>query len=163
MRIEKPKRVSRSYTQQLCAPPGEVFPLLCPVRETEWVNDWHPRLVISESGRAEPGCIFVTPGVPQDAVWLMTGYDAERFRLEIVKVIPEIVIGTIRVELTAAGEAACTADITYSYTSLSREGDLALDQFTADHFDAFMRTWEAELNHFLEHGSKLDLAQKPMA
>lgn len=163
MRIEKPKRVSRSFTQHLCAPPDRVFPLLCPVRETEWVNDWRPRLVISESGLAEPGCIFVTPGIPDDAVWLMTEYDTERHRLLIVKLIPEIVIGTISVELASGDTDACVAHITYSYTSLSPQGDVALDEFSTEHFESFMRTWEAELNHFLEHGSMLDLGRKPPA
>ena len=166
MRIEKPKRVSRSFTQHLCAPPDRVFPLLCPVRETEWVNDWRPRLVISASGLAEPGCIFVTPGIPEAAVWLMTDYDTERHWLRIVKVIPEMVIGTIQVGLTADGEDACTADITSSYTSLSPHGDRAIHEFTKAHFESFMRTWEAELNHFLEHGTKLKLVKggrKPAA
>lgn len=163
MRIETPNRVSRSYTQHLCAPADRVFPLLCPVRETEWVNDWRPRLVISESGLAEPGCIFVTPGIPDDALWLMTMFDTERHRLEIVKVIPGMVVGTISVSLAAAGEGSCTADITYSYTSLSDHGDLALEEFTEDHFAAFMKTWENELNHFLRTGSKLPLAKKGKA
>ena len=44
MRIERPNRVSRSFIQSLCRPPGEVFSLLCPVREVEWVNGWHPKL-----------------------------------------------------------------------------------------------------------------------
>ena len=49
MRVEKPNRVSHSYTQHLNAPPSTVFELLCPVRETEWVNDWRPKLVLSDS------------------------------------------------------------------------------------------------------------------
>ena len=68
MRVEKPNRVSRSYTQHLGAPPTEVFPLLCPVREAEWVKDWRPRLVLSDSGFAEPDCVFITPGIPEDAL-----------------------------------------------------------------------------------------------
>lgn len=41
MDIRQPKRVRHSYTQSLIAPPGKVFPLLCPVREKEWVSDWN--------------------------------------------------------------------------------------------------------------------------
>ena len=54
MNIVKPHRVTRSYTQKLDASADQVYPLLCPVREAEWVNGWHPRLVISSSGLAEP-------------------------------------------------------------------------------------------------------------
>jgi hypothetical protein len=159
MRVEKPNRVSHSYTQHLNAPPPAVFELLCPVREAEWVNDWRPKLVLSDSGYAEPGCVFITPGIPEDALWLMTEYDREAFRLEILKVIPGVVVGRISVALTPEGADACTADITYAYTALSDHGDRALDEFTEDHFRSFMVTWEKELNHFLSTGTKLEIAE----
>ena len=37
MNITKPKRVTRTYTQRLVAEPAAVFPLLCPVREADWI------------------------------------------------------------------------------------------------------------------------------
>lgn len=157
MKVRAPHRVSRSFTQHLEAGADRVFELLCPVRETEWVNDWRPKAVFSDSGSAEPGCVFITPGVPEDALWLMTEYDRSAHRLQIIKVIPGVVIGTIEVELDGAGET-CTADITYAYTSISDHGDRALGEFTEEHFTEFMRTWEAELNHYLKTGRKLDLA-----
>ena len=116
MRVEKPNRVSRSFTQHLSSPPAAVFELLCPVREAEWVNDWRPKLVLSDSGHAEPGCIFITPGIPEDALWLMTEYDSDAFRLQITKMIPGVVVGQISISLAAAGDDGCTAEITYAYT-----------------------------------------------
>src|SRR5208283_1284485 len=38
----------------------KVFPLLCPVREYEWFNDWKCTMVYSESGVAENNCVFYT-------------------------------------------------------------------------------------------------------
>jgi hypothetical protein len=158
MKVQPPNRVSRSYTQTLCRPPDEVFPLLCPVREAEWVNGWHPKLVLTESGFAEPGCIFVTAGVPDDAVWIMTELDRRHHRLAILKIIPGVVVGEISVHLSADGDEGSLADITYAYTSLSDYGNQMLDGFTEAHFVAFMETWENELNHFLTTGTKLDLS-----
>jgi len=155
MQVEKPRRVRRSFTQHLCAPADTVFPLLCPVRETEWVNDWRPKLVITDSGVAEPGCIFVTPGIPEDALWLMRVHDPVEHHLEIIKIIPGMVIGTITVAIAADGKAACTADISYAYTALSEHGKRAIAEFTDEHFRGFMKTWETELNHFLRTGEKL--------
>jgi len=157
MKIEKPNRVSRSYTQHLGAPPETVFELLCPVREVEWVNDWRPKLVLADSGRVEPGCVFITPGIPEDALWLVTDHDPETFHLEIIKIIPSVVIGRITIDLAADGKNACTADITYAYTSLSDHGDRALEEFTEAHFRSFMEVWEVELNHFLTTGTKLEV------
>lgn len=159
MRVEKPNRVSHSYTQQLGASRQAVFELLCPVREAEWVNDWRPKLVLTDSGVAEPGCIFITPGIPEDALWLMTEYDRDAFKLEIIKMIPGVVVGRISVSLTADVDDACSADITYAYTSISDHGDRALEEFTDAHFESFMVTWEKELNHFLRTGSMLEIIE----
>jgi hypothetical protein len=40
------KRIVKSYTMHLCAPPAEVFPLLCPVRETDWIEPWSCDMVL---------------------------------------------------------------------------------------------------------------------
>jgi len=154
MRVKTPNRVTRRYSQALGAPPEEVFPLLCPVREVEWVDGWNPRFVLSRSGVAEPGCIFVTPGEPQDAIWLVAHHDPEACRLELIKVVPGVVIGSIEIQLTST-ETGSSADIAYTFTALGSDGDKVLEGFTQEHFDAFMITWEDELNHFLRTGSKL--------
>ena len=159
MRVEKPNRVSREFTQHLSAPAAAVFELLCPVREADWVNDWRPKLVLSDSGFAEPGCIFITPGIPEDALWLITEHDPEAFRVEIIKMIPGVVVGRISLALAADGSDACTAKITYAYTSISDHGDRALEEFTDGHFKGFMEIWEKELNHFLKTGTKLEIPE----
>jgi hypothetical protein len=158
MKVAQPNTVSRSYTQTISRPPDEVFPLLCPVREAEWVNGWDPRLVLTESGFAEEGCIFVTPGLPQDAVWIMTDVDPDALHLEIIKVIPGVVVGRIDIQLRAEGDEETLADVTYTYTAVSDYGDQMLLEFTPEHFRAFMETWENEINHFLTTGIRLDLS-----
>jgi hypothetical protein len=37
MDVRPPRRAQHTYVQALRAAPAEVFPLLCPVREREWV------------------------------------------------------------------------------------------------------------------------------
>jgi len=154
MNIVKPHRVTRSYTQHLNALPDQVFPLLCPVRESEWVNGWHPRLVATESGVAELDCVFVTAAGPQEAIWMITRHEPENQHLEIIKLIPGIVVGKIVIQLTAA-PGGSTAEISYSFTALGPDGDRVVGEFTQEHFDEFMLTWETELNHFLGTGERL--------
>jgi hypothetical protein len=154
MNIVKPHRVTRRFTQQLNAPPDQVFPLLCPVRESEWVNGWHPRLVATESGLAELDCIFVTATGPQEAIWVVTRHDPDGHHLEIIKVIPGIVVGKITIQLSAA-PGGSTAEISYSFTALGPDGDRVVNEFTQRHFDEFMLTWETELNHYLATGERL--------
>ena len=158
MKVSKPNSDSRSYTQTICAPPAKVFPLLCPVREGEWVNGWDPRVVLTESGVAVTGCIFVTPGLPQGAVWIMSDVDPEKLHVEMIKVIPGVVVGRIDIQLRDANDGETSADITYTYTAVSDYGDQMLLEFTPEHFLAFMETWENEINHFLTTGTRLDLS-----
>ena len=68
MHVRQPNRVTHSYTQQLIAPPDRVFPLLCPVREAEWIDGWQPVLVLTLGGFAEADCVFTTDAEPLDAV-----------------------------------------------------------------------------------------------
>ena len=152
MKIIKPDRVTHTYVQTLVAPPAEVFPLLCPVREADWVPGWDPSLVISASGVAEPDCVFITSAKPIDAVWYITQYAPESGRLEMIKVTPEVTACrlTIRLSPTADG---CTAAVTYSYTSLGPRGDEFIASFTEDYYRKFMHEWESSINYYLQHGT----------
>jgi hypothetical protein len=154
MQVVEPRRVSRSYTQSLVAPPAAVVPLLCPVREADWIPGWDPRLVISRSGVAEPDCVFVTDASPQDAIWYVTRHDAAQGRVEMIKITPEVTACRLAIALrpTATG---CTAEVTYTHTSLGPRGDAFLEGFTEDAYVRNMRQWEARLNHYLAHGEAL--------
>lgn len=52
------KNVSRHHVFEVEAPRALVFPLLCPVREREWLPGWQADIVHSTSGLVEEGCIF---------------------------------------------------------------------------------------------------------
>ncbi|MGI9537489.1 MAG: hypothetical protein ACR2PB_10480, partial [Desulfocapsaceae bacterium] len=53
-------RFNRVYQTQLNSTPEKVFPLLCPVREYEWIPQWQCEMIYSRSGVAELGCVFST-------------------------------------------------------------------------------------------------------
>ena len=77
--VNKPPRVRHSFTQSINGTPGQVFPLLCPVREVDWIPGWTTDWVISQSGVAEQNCIFQTPPRPGAGVaskWVITRHDA---------------------------------------------------------------------------------------
>jgi hypothetical protein len=154
MRITKPNRATHTYRQKLCAPPVRVFPLLCPVRETEWADGWLPDLVISSSGIAERDCIFVTPDKLGKAIWYVTRHEPQNWFVEMLKVVPGVTACRLEIQLTANGDE-CFAHVTYSHTSIGPAGDEFVAGFTADHYQKFMQTWESELNHFLKSGCRL--------
>jgi hypothetical protein len=151
MQIEKPVRVRRTWTQHIKASPEKVFPLLCPVRECDWVQGWRPTHVFAETGLAERDCVFVTADKGREAVWAYTDWDPENGRVELIKVTPGMTVGRITVRLTAE-PSGTAAEITYMHTALSEEGRRFVESFTAEFYAAFMQEWEDAMNHYLETG-----------
>ncbi len=155
MKLARPNRIRHSYTQRIDATPEAVFPLLCPVRELEWTRGWNPSLVLSDSGVAEAGCVFVTPGTPEDTIWIVTRHEPEHLRLEMLLVTPHRTVGKLEISLRGDGEGGTAAEVAYTHTSLGPRGDAFLEGFTEDAYRELMESWEAELNHFLSTGEKL--------
>lgn len=153
MRIESPKRVSRTYTQTLIGDPSKVFPLLCPVREADWIDGWDPVLVLSHSGVAELDCVFVTDAQPHNAIWYITRHEPNRI-VEMIKITPGVTACKLTIEVRANGSGS-QATISYMHTSLGPDGDAFVDSFTEDYYDKFMRDWEARMNHYLKEGTVL--------
>jgi hypothetical protein len=154
MRIVEPVRVRRSYTQKLHGKPGEIFPLLCPVREREWAEGWDPLAVYSASGFAENDCIFTTGQGEPESIWVITEFDSARHRLEIVKVSPGTTVARITIRLTADESGNTEAEVAYMYTAISHEGEEFVRGYSQEFFDRFMQFSESALNSFLEkHGT----------
>jgi hypothetical protein len=154
MNIVKPKRATRTYTQKLTARPEAVFPLLCPVREAQWIEGWNPLLVISASGVAEPDCVFVTAGDPEDAIWYITRHEPQFWFIEMLKITPKVTACRLTIQLRAV-DGASEASIAYSHTSLGPRGDAFVASFTEEFYQQFMRDWEERVNYYLKHGSAL--------
>ncbi len=154
MRVTKPNRVTRTFTQQLVAEPSKVFPLLCPVREADWIDGWDPLAVFSESGLAEPDCVFITGASRGQAIWYITRHEPNDGFVEMIKVTPTITACRLTIQLHPV-DGGSEATITYSHTSLGPEGDAFVASFTDEYYRQFMRDWETRINHYLSHGRVL--------
>lgn len=154
MKIIKPVRATRTYTQRLVGSPEAVFPLLCPVREADWIDGWDPPLVVSSSGIAEPDCVFTTASTPSDAIWYITQHEPSMGFVEMLKITPNVTACRLTIQLRAASGGS-EAVITYCHTSLSTEGDAFVASLTEDYYQTFMQDWESRINHYLSHGLPL--------
>jgi hypothetical protein len=155
----KSRRVTHEYIQTNSAAPEKVFPLLCPVREADWAPGWQYRLIYSDSGVAELGCIFTTPNPPgvhasPEKTWIVTDYDPAAFRIGFVWINPNRVATEIRIQLTRASEATTKAKIRYRYTGLSEEGNREIETYDEPWFRNMMEGWESAINHYLTSGRK---------
>lgn len=151
------KRVTHEYTQTNAAPPEKVFPLLCPVREADWVPGWEYRLIYSESGVGEYGCVFITPNEDDtETTWVVTDYDPTSFCIAFAWVNPGLVAAQIRISLSRKSSDSTHAHIRYSYTGLSPEGNREVERYDQKWFQHKMRSWEAAINHYLRTGRRMD-------
>ncbi len=160
----KSTRIVHEFTQTNPAMPEKVFPLLCPVREADWLPGWQYQLIYSESGYAELGCVFTTPNPPGSAVqeraaaettWIVIDYDPATFRIAFVWIDPGHIITELRIQLTAEDGQTTRTHIRYRYTALSPDGNRELEHYTQSWFESKMKNWETTMNHYLRTGTKI--------
>lgn len=152
-------RVTHEYAQTNLAAAETVFPLLCPVREAEWVPGWEYRLIHSQSGVAEMGCVFTTPNENgMETVWVVTEYEPAAFRIAFAWVWPGLVAAQIRIALREKSAAVTEAQIRYSYTGLSAEGNREVARYDEGWFRNKMQSWEKAINCYLKTGALIGAA-----
>jgi hypothetical protein len=148
------KKSRLRFVQQFRAPPSKVFPLLCPVREYDWIEPWQCELLHSESGVAEKNCIFRThfPAEPSAEVWTINRHEPDR-QIEFIRV-NALRVMCLAVALTDNGDGTTTAVNDQLLVALTEQGNQSLESM-ARSFAFEMRLGEALLNHYLTTGTKL--------
>ena len=152
-------RITRTYRQRIEATPDRVFPLLCPVREAEWLDGWREayRMIHSASGVAEDGCIFRTQSNGRaETIWMITRHDPRERIVEFVRVTTGLVATRLAIEVKEASKASSSVNITYTFTPLSPEGvEFVRKNHSEEAFRHDMAFWEDSMNHWLRTGEIL--------
>ncbi len=140
--------------QHLLAPPDKVFPLLCPTREYDWIERWKCRMIHSESGFAEPDCVFVTdfPNEGED-VWIVSVYRPNE-EIQFVRFNGRRVI-RYSITLTDNGDGTTSAQWKQVITGLKEEGNGLLEGLTNEVYRQRISILERLLNHYLTTGEML--------
>ncbi|MHC1728334.1 MAG: hypothetical protein AB9866_20415 [Syntrophobacteraceae bacterium] len=154
MQIIGPVRVERTYTQKLRGKPDDVFPLLCPVREKEWVDGWDPLEIYTHSGFAEKDCVFTTGEENPESIWVITNFDYSRHLLEVVKVTPGMTVARITISLSENETGGTDAEVVYRYTAISPDGEEFVKGYSEEFFRGFMQFSESALNSYLDKRSR---------
>lgn len=152
-----PQRLTRQYTQTINATPDRVFPLICPVREAEWLDGWRYQMIRSESGLAEDGAVFATPGDGEaDTIWIITRHDPAHHVVEFTRFTPDSRACVLRIGMRPDGQDRSFVDIAYTYTTLSPAGDAFVEKAVSEAaFLAAVTFWERSMNHWLATGQQL--------
>jgi hypothetical protein len=150
------KKITLGFKQINNAPPEMVFPLLCPVREKDWLDGWDYKMIYSKSGLIEDGCVFSTPHHGEkETVWLVTKYYPKDFEVAFVRVTPGESVVRISINLERVDKDTTHAFIKYEYTSLNPEQTKYQEDGLERDFQVSMLWWEKAINYYLKNGKML--------
>jgi hypothetical protein len=137
--------------------PDNVFPMLCPVREYDWIQPWHCEMVYTDSGIAELDCVFKTnfPDDGPEDTWVVSKYEPPK-RIEFVRMNS---LRSIRysIELVQQKNGSTQATWKQVMTGLNPEGDIFVDGLTEEAYHGRMKTLENMINHYLKTGDMLEI------
>ena len=146
-------RVHFSQLQHVRAEPEAIFPLLCPVREFDWIPTWDCEIVYTESGVAEEGCVFRTSGDGGADTWVVSCYQPAE-RISFIRVDS---LRTIRydVHLEPEGDGTTTLRWEQEITALNDAGDAHVAAQREEDFAAAIAKVERMLEHYLKTGEAM--------
>jgi hypothetical protein len=158
-------RIAKTWVMEINSPPDQVFPLLCPERERDWVDGWDYEMIYSESGYAEPGCIFKTSIPPEgDSIWIMADYIPDNY-IRIIKTCPNLFLLQWSFDLVGkdirgedSGKIRTDILVNYSMTGLSQKGNEHIRMIMEDVFPKLMTRLEKSMNYYLNTKKKLTLS-----
>ena len=141
------------------APVQSVFPLLCPVREYDWIDGWACEMIHSVSGVAEAGCIFRTQFKGEGQMtWVVSAYEPDRHIAFTCFVHPHLVM-RLSIDLEPAAPDATLTRWTREFTVVDGGGEAGLAG-AADHaaYRQMMARLSAALSHYVSTGTCLAAA-----
>lgn len=149
------KKLIQTYQQSLIGNKKEIFPLLCPVLEKEWLQGWDYNMIFSDSGYAEKGCIFETNNDFGSYRWIITKHDSINGEIQFVKTKENMVV-IIDIDLDERSQKLTYCHIQYTFIPLCDDIiELMHKENSNENFNEHMKKWEDSLNYYLTHGEML--------
>ena len=148
-------RTIKSYAMRLNSVPNVIFPLLCPVREYDWIETWRCEMIYTKSGFAELDCVFKTKFPNEDAeeTWVVSKYEYPH-EIEFVRVNS---FRSIRysIKLVSLDSGLTQATWQQIITGLNNAGDNFVADYKDEAYENLMKKLENMINHFLNTGEML--------
>ncbi|WP_243312504.1 hypothetical protein [Fundidesulfovibrio agrisoli] len=155
------KRVVLQDVMELSGTPRQVFPLLCPVLEYDWIPGWKCVMIHSDSGVAELDCMFRTdfPG-EEGRVWQVSRYEPPQ-GIGFVSFVPGVMTIALRIGLEAVDGNRTRAEWTRVFTALSARGEELLEVYASGGRPHSMAALENYLETYLRTGRMAPAAGEP--
>ena len=147
------RRAHFTHIQNYTATIDELFPLLCPVRESDYLTRWACDIIYLKSGLIEIGGVFTT-SFPHDGpdkdVWIVSRYEPDQF-IQFVRVNGWRSI-IYNIEVQAAGEGKITLFWEQIITGLNDKGNVVIKTLREEDFKSMLDDMEQRLQYYLDAG-----------
>lgn len=150
------KRVVVEQEQTLPASADKAFPLFCPKREYEWIENWKCEILFSESGYAESNCVFVNSAT--NDTWIVTRYEPENCVFEAAIFASHLII-KVDLSLVDNGDGTSSVKGKCTATATDRIGNWFIGKSASDRLKGRLKKLFSQLAHYLTTGEML-LAQR---
>jgi hypothetical protein len=118
--MTKPVHVNHSFQLLVPAPLARAATLFGPDGERCWAGpNWDPEFLYPQPGKDVQGAVFTIQHGPHKSVWVNTLFDPEAGRMQYVAFIPETLVTTVDVHLTAVDRSSTKVEVTYARTALN--------------------------------------------
>lgn len=152
----KPCRAAWEHEFSVGAPAEKVWPLLCPVRETDWIPGWKAEVLWSESGVAENNCIFRTAHGGRALTWVISRYEPGDGILEFVVTTDDLVM-KLDIRLEDHGDGTSALYWRRTMTGITPAGSgYVRTHFTREQFIRDMELLARRLDHYCRTGHMWD-------
>jgi hypothetical protein len=115
-----PAHVRNTFRFEVAAPIERAAPLFGPEGERCWGGQsWNPEFLHPLPAKDVEGAVFTVQHGPHKSVWVNTVFDLSAGRMQYVSFIPDALVSTIDVRLTAVNPTTTGVEVTYTRTALS--------------------------------------------
>ncbi len=149
------KRKVLVFGGEYSASPQLVFSQFCPAREADWINGWTAELIYTESGYAEPLCVFRTPksNLLGAGIWILNRVEPNRVLEATMLHDGNDILEHMRLDVIDLMNGRCNVTWTITLTAISDRGNDLVDAIPED-TPGFVQ----ELEYFITKGTLKPLA-----
>jgi hypothetical protein len=159
MKSSKVKRVTRSAKILINSGLNKVFPLFTPEGEKKWAKGWDFEPIFPQPFQTCENSIFRTGSHDHNvepALWIINTYNTKKHYIEYIRIEPSVKLGQIKVNCSQMDSKDTEVQVRYTYTALSDEGNIFIENFTENKYLEYIGDWELAINHYLKTGKVLN-------
>jgi hypothetical protein len=151
------KRFTRNGVIRCKATIEEVFPLLCPKREEEWIPGWECETIWSNSGYNEEGAVFrTTKPYGAELYWTTLRYDIQSKIVDFLITAPHLYMFRFKIEIQEVGDGSLSITFTQVFTSISDEGNALLKGYEREDYKQRLKQLEHFMNSYLADNGNIN-------